>query len=111
VALTSDHLQQREEHWASVDLVGKDGHIRTVPVPNWVRAELADWLVAAAIDGARLFRRVNKVGRTWGDGMTVKAVWHIVKESATLRRCRTCSQLPGALHPWRSHLQPSSRGP
>src|SRR6266404_4486793 len=27
-------------------------------------------------------KNVNKVGRTWGDGMTVKAVWHIVKESA-----------------------------
>jgi integrase len=24
----------------------------------------------------------QQVGRTWGDGMTVKAVWHIVKESA-----------------------------
>src|SRR3954447_18557356 len=31
------HLQQREEHWAIVDLVGKGGHIRTVPVPEWVR--------------------------------------------------------------------------
>jgi site-specific recombinase XerD len=79
VALTLDHLQQREEHWAIVDLVGKGGHIRTVPVPDWVRAELDDWLAAAAIDRGRLFRRVNKVGRTWGDGMTVKAVWHIVK--------------------------------
>ena len=29
-----------------------------------------------------LFRRVNKVGKAWGEGMTVKAVWHIVKESA-----------------------------
>jgi len=36
VALTLDHLQQREEHWAIVDLVGKGGHIRTVPVPNWL---------------------------------------------------------------------------
>jgi hypothetical protein len=40
VALTLDHLQQREEHWAIVDLVGKGGHIRTIPVPiglgpNW----------------------------------------------------------------------------
>jgi hypothetical protein len=59
---------------AIVDLVGKGGHIRTVPVPDWVRAELDDWLTAAAIDRGRLFRRVNKVGRTWGDGMTVKAV-------------------------------------
>jgi site-specific recombinase XerD len=102
VALTLDHLQQREEHWAIVDLIGKGGHIRTVPVPDWVRAELDDWLAAAAIDRGRLFRRVNKVGRTWGDGMTVKAVWHIVKESA---RCigvaklaphdlrRTCARL------------------
>jgi integrase len=80
--LTLDHLQQREEHWAIIDLVGKGGHIRTVPVPDWVRAELDNWLNAAAIDLGRLFRRVNKVGRTWGDGMTVKAVWHIVKESA-----------------------------
>jgi hypothetical protein len=68
VALTLDHLQQREEHWAIVDLVGKGGHIRTVPVPDWVRAELEDWLAAAAIDRGRLFRRVNKVGKTWGDG-------------------------------------------
>jgi site-specific recombinase XerD len=82
VALTLDHLQQREEHWAIVDLVGKGGHVRTVPVPDWVRTELDDWLAAAAIDRGKLFRRVNKVGRTWGDGMTVKAVWHIVKESA-----------------------------
>ncbi len=71
-----------EEHWAIVDLIGKGGHVRTVPVPDWVRTELDDWLAAAAIDRGKLFRRVNKVGRTWGDGMTVKAVWHIVKESA-----------------------------
>ena len=72
MALRLDHLQQREEHWAIVDLVGKGGHVRTVPVPDWVRTELDDWLTAAAIDRGKLFRRVNKVGRTWGDGMTVK---------------------------------------
>ena len=82
VALTLDHLQQREEHWAIVDLMGKGGHVRTVPVPDWVRSELEEWLAAAGIDRGRLFRRVNKVGKAWGDGMTVKAVWHIVKESA-----------------------------
>src|SRR5437899_2128996 len=82
VALRLDHLQQREEHWAIVDLLGKGGHVRTVPVPDWVRTELDGWLAAAGIDRGKLFRRVNKVGRTWGDGMTVKAVWHIVKESA-----------------------------
>jgi site-specific recombinase XerD len=34
MALTLDHLQQREDHWAIVDLVGKAGHVRTVPVPG-----------------------------------------------------------------------------
>jgi site-specific recombinase XerD len=40
VSLRLDHLQQREDHWAIVDLLGKGGHIRTVPVPDWVIAEL-----------------------------------------------------------------------
>ena len=82
VALRLDHLQQREEHWAIVDLVGKGGHVRTVPVPDWVRQELDNWLTAAGIDRGRLFRRVNKVGKIWGEGITEKAVWHIVKQSA-----------------------------
>ena len=82
VALTLDHLQQREEHWAVVDLVGKAGHMRTVPVPDWVKSELDEWLAAAAIVRGRLFRRVNKAGRAWGEGLTEKAVWHIVKEAA-----------------------------
>jgi site-specific recombinase XerD len=34
IQLTWDHLQRRKDHWAIVDLVGKAGHIRTVPVPD-----------------------------------------------------------------------------
>ncbi len=63
-------------------LVGKAGHVRTVPVPGWVKCELQECLNAAAIDRERLFRRVNKAGKTWGDGMTEKSVWHIVKKSS-----------------------------
>jgi integrase len=84
VTLTLDHLQQGEEHWAIVDLVGKAGHVRTVPVPDWVKRELDGWLAAAAVDRGKVFRRVNQVGRTWGDGMTEKSVWHIVKEAAKI---------------------------
>jgi site-specific recombinase XerD len=50
VTLTLDHLQQPEDHWAVVDLVGKAGHVRTVPVPGWVKCELEHWLRTAAID-------------------------------------------------------------
>jgi site-specific recombinase XerD len=41
VTLTLDHLQQREDHWVIVDLVGKAGHVRTVPVPGWGEMRVA----------------------------------------------------------------------
>ena len=74
-------IQQREEHWAVVDLIGKGRHIRTVPVPDWVKATLDEWTQAAAIGEGRLFRCVNRSGAIWGDGITEKVVWHIVKDS------------------------------
>jgi site-specific recombinase XerD len=80
--LTLDLLQRREDHWAIVDLVGKGGHIRTVPVPDWVKQTLDEWLVAAGIVTGRVFRCVCRAGTTWGDGMTERVVWHVVKEYA-----------------------------
>jgi site-specific recombinase XerC len=44
VALRFDHLQQRDEHWAIVYLVGKGGHVRTDPISDWVKRELNGWL-------------------------------------------------------------------
>ena len=46
------------------------------------RGELRAWLNAAGIDRGKIFRRVTKMGRILGEGMTEKAVWHIVKDSA-----------------------------
>ena len=80
--LTLDHLQRREDHWAIVDLIGKGGHIRTVPVPDWVKQTLDDWLSAAGIENGRAFRCICRAGKAWGDGMTEKVVWHVVKHSA-----------------------------
>jgi hypothetical protein len=33
-----ESAQQREEYWVIADLVGEGGHVRTVPVPRWVKA-------------------------------------------------------------------------
>jgi len=51
-------------------------------MPDWVKALLNDWLQAAKLAGGRLFRRVNKNGKAWGEGLTEKAVWHVVREYA-----------------------------
>lgn len=80
--LTVDHLQRREEHWAIVDLIGKGGHIRTVPVPDWVKQALDEWLRAARVTEGRVFRRVCRTGMAWGNEMTEKVVWHVVKQYA-----------------------------
>ena len=82
VKLKLADIQQREEHWAIVDLVGKGGHVRTVPIPNWVWSVLSEWLTAAGIREGRIFRRVSRTGRIFGPGITAKAVWHIVKQAA-----------------------------
>lgn len=41
--LRTDYIQQREEHWVIADLVGKAAHIRTVPVPDWVKSAVDMW--------------------------------------------------------------------
>ena len=51
-------------------------------MPGWVEALLDDWLRAANLNAGKLFRRVNKNGKAWGEGLTEKAVWHVVREYA-----------------------------
>lgn len=82
VHLKLDHLQRREEHWAVVDLVGKGGHVRTVPVPQWVKTRIDEWTKASSTTSGRLFRSINKNGVVWGAGLTEKVVWYVVKNFA-----------------------------
>jgi integrase len=48
-ALKLDDIQRREDHWAVVDLTGKAGHVRTVPLPDWVTRAIGEWVTAAGI--------------------------------------------------------------
>jgi len=82
VALRVETIQQREEHWVIADLVGKAGHIRTVPIPAWVKAAVDAWTAAAAITEGPVFRAINKAGHVWGDGMSPKVLWDVVRAAA-----------------------------
>jgi site-specific recombinase XerD len=81
-ALELDDIQRREDHWAIVDLTGKGGHVRTVPVPDWVTQTIGEWVTAVGISSGKLFRCVCRAGKTWGDFMTDRVVWHVVKDYA-----------------------------
>lgn len=50
----------------------------TAPMPGWVKAILDGWLQAANLTAGRLLRCANKNERAWGDGLTEKAVSHVV---------------------------------
>src|SRR6266550_8234168 len=68
VGLELDEIQMRQGHWAVVDLIGKGGHIRTVPIPEWVKAALDQWTRAAGVTEGRIFRAVARAGKVWGKG-------------------------------------------
>jgi len=82
IDLAFDHIQRREDHWAIVDLIGKAGHVRTVPMPEWVKGTIDEWMNAADIREGKLFRCVGRKGTVWGTEITEKVVWYVVKEYA-----------------------------
>ncbi len=77
-----EDLQLREEHWVIADLIGKGRHVRTIPVPAWVKIAIDQWVTAAEIKEGTISRRISKEGKVWGPGITSKAVWHVVKTAA-----------------------------
>jgi site-specific recombinase XerD len=102
VGLELDDIQMRQGHWAVVDLIGKGGHIRTVPIPNWVKAALDEWTRAAGVSEGKIFRAVARLGKVWGRGISQNVVWYVVKtccERAGLEHIaphdlrRTCAKL------------------
>jgi hypothetical protein len=85
-----------------VDLIGKGGHIRTVPIPDWVKAALDEWTAAAGVREGKIFRAVARTDKIWGDGISQNVVWYVVKgccERAGLQHIaphdlrRTCAKL------------------
>ncbi len=82
VGLGMEDFQIREEHWVIADLIGKGKHIRTVPVPVWAKRAVDEWTDAAKIDQGAIFRRVSRQEKVRGEGLTPKAIWHIVKAAA-----------------------------
>lgn len=82
VSLRLDQLQSREEHWVIVDLLGKGGRFRTVPVPNWCKVLIDIWLRDSAVAEGKIFRRIRKNRTELAFGVTVDVVWNAVKRYA-----------------------------
>jgi integrase len=79
-ALTMKHIQQRDGRWVLVDLHGKHGRIRTVPVPAWVKQAVDLWTEAAGIIDGRVLRSVNDRRGEMGSSLSPQAVFAVVAE-------------------------------
>jgi hypothetical protein len=60
-----------------VDLVGKGNHVRTVPMPIWVKGALDRWLTAAPVTSGRVFRAVSRHGTAGGHRDFRNVVWYV----------------------------------
>ena len=101
-ALSVEDLQIRQGHWAIVDMIGKGGHIRTVPVPTWAKAVIDRWMFSAKVSTGRVFRAVSRHGTPWGKGISENVIWYVVRRCAERMRFdhlaphdlrRTCAKL------------------
>jgi len=101
-ALCKEDIQIRQGHWAIVDLIGKGNHVRTVPMPVWVKDAVDRWLTSARVTAGRVFRAVSRHGTPWGTGISENVVWYVVRDCARpleidhlapLDLRRTCAKL------------------
>jgi site-specific recombinase XerC len=79
-SLNSEHIQLRQGRWLIVDLNGKHGRIRSVPIPMWARDAVGRWLEAAGISAGAMFRSVSRHGQVALRRLSSQAVFGIVKQ-------------------------------
>lgn len=82
--LRLEDVQQRAGRWVIVDLTGKHGRVRTVPLPAFAKAAMDAWTEAAGIASGVILRPVDKGGRVGAGGMTPQALYLRVREVAAV---------------------------
>src|SRR5689334_11618136 len=78
-ALKMSHVQQRDGRWCIIDLVGKHGRVRTVPMPAWVKVAIDAWTSAVGVADGRIFRSVHRGDRVLGAAFSEKVIWQLLQ--------------------------------
>jgi integrase len=81
-ALTLKHVQQRDNRWCIVDLVGKHGRVRTIPMPTWVKVATDAWTAAAGIADGYVLRPINRGDELRGERLSEKVIWQLLQQYA-----------------------------
>jgi site-specific recombinase XerD len=78
-ALTFAHVQQRDGRWCIVDLLDKNGRVRTIPMPTWVKVAMDAWTAAVGVGDGSVFRPVSRGGRVQGPALNEKVIWQLLQ--------------------------------
>jgi site-specific recombinase XerD len=81
-ALTMGHIQQRDGRWCIIDLLGKHGRVRTVPMPTWVKVTIDAWTAPASVTSGYVFRPVSRADQVQGEALSEKVVWQMLRPYA-----------------------------
>jgi integrase len=107
-ALAVGHIQLRDGRWCIVDLLGKHGRVRTIPMPTWVKVAIEAWASAAGVSDGQVFRAVDRGDQVRGTALSEKVVWQLLQGYAAaagvpgiaphdLRRYAECRIMPNRL--------------
>ena len=77
-ALNVEDIQQRDDRWVIPDLLGKNGRIRTVPMPAWTKINIDVWLASVGITSGRIFCAVHKGGGILRHSLTAQSIFLIL---------------------------------
>jgi len=77
--LSFEHIQQRDSRWVIVDMIGKGNHVRSIPIPSWVKLAIDEWTINANIHSDLIFRAIHKGGYIKHESITPQGIRDIVK--------------------------------
>lgn len=102
--LIMEHWVERDGRRVILDLRGKHGRIRTVPVPAWADRRIQAWLRVAGITEGPLLRRVDRWEHIGGGMSDAGVAWVVKRYSAQLGLGIAAHDLRrSASRLWRSH--------
>jgi site-specific recombinase XerD len=78
-ALTLKHIQTRDNRWCIVDMVGKHGRVRTIPMPTWVKGAIDSWIAEAGFTEGHVLRPLNRGDQIRGDRLSEKVIWQLLR--------------------------------
>jgi site-specific recombinase XerD len=81
-SLGFEQIQQRDGRWVIVNIAGKHGRIRSVPIPSWTYTAIMNWKEVAGISDGAAFRSITRHGHLTARRLSPQAVFSVVKAYA-----------------------------